>query len=93
MIKKRNTKLNAVLAEINEKFYPNSVRKVFSIKFITKTGLFIYLPRAIAVGLKANMKSNDLKAIQPVNINNEPFGHVYPIWIHAIIEFNDKPII
>jgi hypothetical protein len=88
---KRVTLLNAVLAEINEKFLPNAKQKIFSIKFISKAGELVFLPRAVASGLRTNMKAADLKAVLPVDFEDNAIGHVYPVWIHAIVEFNGMP--
>ena len=90
MILRRISVLNGVLAEMDESFLPNGRKKVFSIRFVEKSGKLTYLPFAISVGLKANMRANDLKAVQPVDKNGNMLenGHVYPIWIHAIVEFN-----
>jgi hypothetical protein len=93
MTQKRNTRLNAVLSEINEKLLPNGKRKVFSIKFVLKTGELVYMHRACAAGLRTNMKANDLKAVVAVNERGEDIGHITPVWIHSIIEFNSNTIV
>lgn len=89
---KRRTKLNEVLAEIDERMLPNGKRKVFSIKFCEKNGKLTYLPYCIAVGLKFNMMATDMKAVQPTNADGEPLAnaHIYPVWIHSIWEFNGQ---
>ncbi len=88
MILKRVTELNAVLSDWDESFLPNGKKKVFSIAFITKTGQFRFIKRAIKAGLKINMKANDFKALQPVDDNNNEIDHVYPVWIHSILFYS-----
>lgn len=88
MQKRRNTSLNAALADWDEKFLPDGRKKTFSVSFVTKHGDFIHIPKACKAGLKANMKANDLKAAQPCDENGNPAGHVYPVWIHAILYYS-----
>ena len=86
---KRITRLNAILAAIDEGYLPNGDRKYFSISFVSKTGVFIHVRRAVRSGLRFNMKVHDVKGVQPVNDKNEAIGHVYPVWIHSIINFKE----
>jgi len=94
IVRKRNTTLNAVLNEWDEKTLPNGARKYFSVRFINKSGELQYIQRGYACGLPNNIMTKfDYKAVQPVDLKNKEIGHVTPVWIHAIIEFNNNPVL
>ncbi len=65
----------------------------FSIKFITKSGELIFLPRAIACGLKYNLSQSRHRGVMPVDVKGEKSGHVYPVLIDNIIEWNNNRVI
>ena len=88
MLLKRVTELNAALADWDENKLPNGSDKYFSVAFITKNGEYRYVRRAKKAGLRFNMKENDMKALIPVDDEGNEFGHVYPVWIHAIIYYS-----
>lgn len=85
---RRNTGLNAALADMDEKKLPDGRQKVFSIAFITRKGEYKYIHRAVKSGLRANMKANDLKAVLSVDQEGEAIDHVHPVWIHAIVYYH-----
>lgn len=80
------------LREMDIKENPYGKQVVFSIKFIKKDGEIVFLPRAVACGLRMNMKLNRFRGVLPVNKQNEPAGHVYPVSIDNIIEFNSNRV-
>lgn len=84
MQKKRNTKLNAVLSDIDESFLPNGKRKVFSIGFFNSGGEYVFMISAVKSGLKQNQKKGDFKGVAPVDMHGNEIGHPYPIYIHFI---------
>lgn len=79
---------NMVLNELDIKELPDGGSRVFSIRFIKVDGESVFLHRAVATGLKANMGTNRLRAVLPVDKNNDAAGHVYPVRIDNIIEYN-----
>jgi hypothetical protein len=83
----------SVLKEFDNKESSKGRRNVFSIKFSKKNGEIVFLPRAITCGLKANLKRNRLRAVMPVDEKIEKIGHVYPVSIDSIIEFNGMRVI
>jgi len=83
---------NLALKEYDIKELPTGKQPVFSIKFIKNNGELVFMPRAVACGLNANMKSNRLRGFIPVDANNEGIGHPTPVNIDAIIEWNGKKV-
>ena len=79
---------NLVLKELEIRETPEGKQIVFSIKFVKKDGELIFIPRAVATGLKMNMKENRMRGILPVDENGDACGHVTPVHIDALIEFN-----
>ena len=65
----------------------------FSVQFYLKNGEMVSLPRAVVRGLRADMKSNRLRGIQPVDFKGEPIGHIYPVSIDNLREFNGKQVV
>jgi hypothetical protein len=76
--------------EINEA--PNGKQVTFSIKFVKKNGELVYIPRAVAAGLLFNGKNNRMRGVMPVDSENNASGHVTPVHIDGIIEWNGKKI-
>jgi len=60
----------------------------FSIKFHLKDGEIVFLPRAVKTGLRMNMKANRYRGVRPVDEKGNPTGHIYPVSIDNILEFN-----
>lgn len=86
-------KRSLVLHSYNIKEDSSHNRVIFSIKFITKKGELIFLPKAVASGLgKMNLKENRYRGVQPVNADGSPSGHPYPVNIDLITEFNGQEV-
>ena len=83
---------NLALKEFELKDAPNGKQVTFSIKFVKKNGELVFIPRAVAAGLRFNMRDNCMRGILPVDHQNNPSGHVTPIHIDSIIEWNGKKI-
>ena len=83
---------NLALKEYEVKETPNGKQVTFSIKFVTKKGEIIFIPRAVAAGLKFNMKDNRMRGVLSVDAKDEAIGHVTPVHIDGIIEWNGKKI-
>ena len=67
-------------------------RITFSIKFSLKDGTFVFLPRAIATGLPWNVAKNRQRGVLPVDAKLESTGHIYPVGIDNLIEWNGKKV-
>ena len=65
----------------------------FSVQFYLKNGELVSFGRAVVRGLKANMKQNRLRGIQPVDSNGNPIGHIHAVSIDNLREFNGKQVV
>lgn len=84
---------NLALKEYDVKESPDGRQVQFSIKFVNKQGELVFIPRAVACGLKMNMAKNRMRGVLPVDENGDKVGHVYPVGIDNIIEWNGKKVI
>ena len=84
---------NYALREYDIKETPAGRQKTFSIKFLKKNGEMVFLPRAVASGLAFSMKDNRMRGVVAIDENGDKIGHVYPVNIDLIIEWNDKQIV
>lgn len=89
------TQIRRVIAlkEYDVKETPAGRQAVFSIKFVTKNGELVFLPRAVACGLRFNATLNRMRGVQPVDAQCKAAGHVYPVSIDNITEWNGKKVI
>ncbi|TLX73695.1 hypothetical protein E9993_14655 [Labilibacter sediminis] len=86
-------KRHEVLKAINYKEDGHGKPVVFSIKFRTKAkGELIFMPMAIACGVKGNMSANRLRGVQAVDDKGNYSGHPTPVSIDRIVEFNGKKV-
>ena len=85
-------KRHEVLKAINYKEDGHGKPVVFAIKFRTKKGELIFIPKGIACGVKGNMSANRLRGVQPVDDRGEYTGHPTPVSIDRIVEFNGKKV-
>jgi hypothetical protein len=83
---------NLALKEYEIKETPNGKQNVFSIRFVKKSGEIVFIPRAVAAGLQFNGKDNRMRGILPVDGDNNSSGHVTPVHIDGIIEWNGKTV-
>jgi len=83
---------NLALKEYEAKEKPNGQQNTFSIKFVNKNGELIFIPCAVAAGLRFNMKDNRMRGILPVDSSNNASGHITPVHIDGIIEWNGKKV-
>ena len=83
---------NLVLREYDVKETPQGGQTVFSIKFIKRNGELVFMPKAVACGLNADMKKNRLRGVLPVDAQGEGIGHPTPVNIDAIVEWNGMPV-
>ena len=81
-----------VLREYDIKTDPKGRQVIFSIKFVKKNGELIFLPRAVATGLKFDMNDHRMRGVRPVDKNGDPSGHIYPVCIDNILMWNGKKV-
>ena len=84
---------NLMLREYSVKETPDGKQTVFSIKFIKRNGELVFMPRAVACGLKQNMSINRLRGVLPVDTDGNSIGHPTPVSIDAIVEWNNMKVI
>ena len=77
-----------VLQDMEIKETANKKRLFFSIQFYKENGELVTLPRAHTCGLTYDMKSKRKRGVQPVDVEGNKSGHVYPVCIDNIREFN-----
>ena len=83
---------NLALKEFEIKETPGGKQVTFSIKFIKKNGELVFMPRAVSAGLKFNMKESRMRGVLPVDEKGKASGHVTPVHIDGIVEWNAKKI-
>jgi hypothetical protein len=83
---------NLALKEYEIKESPDGKQTTFSIRFVKKNGEIVFIPRTIAAGLQFNGKDNRMRGVLPVDGDNNASGHVTPVHIDGIIEWNGKKI-
>ena len=83
---------NLALKEYEIKETPDGKQVVFSIRFVKKNGELVFIPRAVAAGLQFNATNNRMRGVLPVDGDNKGSGHVTPVHIDGIIEWNGKKI-
>lgn len=81
-------KRHEVLSAMDVKETPDGKPVVFSIKFRTKKGELIYIPKAISCGLNMNMKENRMRGVMPADKSSHPT----PVSIDRIVEFNNEKV-
>ena len=81
-----------VLKEMDIKENPDGSQVIFSIIFITKQGKRVFFPHAVITGLPYSVSINRLRGILPVDREGNEIGHVYPVSIDNLIEFNSKEV-
>lgn len=84
---------NLALKELEVKENPSGKQRTFSIRFIKVNGESVFLPLAVATGLRFNMSAHRMRAAVGVNKQGNTIGHIYPIRIDNIIEFNNLKVV
>lgn len=82
-----------MLREYDLKETPAGKQTVFSIKFVKQNGEVVFMPRAVASGLTANMSKNRLRGVVPIDLKGDKISHPTPVNIDAIIEWNGKIVV
>jgi hypothetical protein len=83
---------NLALKEFELKDTPGGKQVTFSVKFVKKNGELVFIPRAVAAGLRFNRRENCMRGILPVDMQNNPSGHVTPVHIDGLVEWNGKKV-
>ena len=84
---------NYALREYDIKETPQGRQVFFSIKFLKKNGELVFLPKAVATGLSMNMKENRMRGVVAIDAEGDKIGHIYPVNIDLILEWNGKQIV
>jgi hypothetical protein len=84
---------NYALREYDIKETPQGRQQIFSIKFLKKNGELVFLPKAVASGLPFNMKDNRMRGVVAIDGKGDKMGHIYPVNIDLILEWNGKQIV
>lgn len=92
MAEQKTIRRNLALKEYEITETPAGKQVTFSLKFVKKNGELVFIPRAVAAGLKFNMKDNRMRGALPVDQNGTATGHVTPFHIDGIIEWNRKKV-
>ncbi len=84
---------NLMLREYDIKETPEGKQTTFSIKFIKQNGEVVFMPRAVACGLTANMSKNRIRGVLPIDLEGNKISHPTPVSIDSIIEWNGMQVI
>ena len=90
----KTIKRNAALREIDIRENPDGTPRVFSVRFVKRNGEPVYLHRAVASGSGMNRNMGILRerGFLPVDDRFHATGHVYPVNIDNILEYNGIPV-
>ena len=81
------------LREMETREKANGKASHFSLQFYLKNGELVSFPRAVMRGLRADMKSNRLRGILPVDSNGDPIGHIHAVSIDNLRQFNGMQVV
>ena len=90
---KKRMEARTMLAEMDIRTDRYGHKRIFSTKIVTTGGKLYFYPTAYACGCgQMNMKELRYRGIQPCDCKGNPEGHVIPVKITNIIEFNGHKI-
>ena len=85
------------LREMETREKANGKASHFSLQFYLKNGKevteYLAVEGSIMRGLKADMKRNRLRGIQPVDSEGNPIGHIHAVSIDNLREFNGMQVV
>ena len=61
---------NLALKELEAKDTPDGKQVASPIKFVTKNGELVFMPRDVAAGIRFDMRSNRMRGVLPVDAQN-----------------------
>lgn len=79
---------NLVLKEYETRETPAGKPVVFSVRFVMKNGELVFIPRGVAAGLRFSMTDNRMRGVVPVDHQGNAAGHITPVHIDGLIEWN-----
>jgi len=82
-----------VLKSFDIKSNPDGSPVFFSIVFLKKNGERVFVPRAVSCGLPFSLSANRMRGVMPVDSSGAKSGHVYPVNIDLILEFNGREVV
>lgn len=82
-----------MLRELDITTTPEGKLRLFSIGFVLKDGEYVYLPFAKKGGIRADMNRQRVRGILPCSSTGQVTGHVYPVSIDHILQYNEKKVI
>jgi len=82
-----------MLKSLDLKETPSGDQVSFSMIFIKKDGERVFVPRAVSTGLPYSLSANRLRGILPIDSSGNKIGHVYPVCIDNILEYNSMEVI
>lgn len=82
-----------MLKALDIKESPEGSVITFSIVFIKKDGERVFVPRGVSVGLPYSLVANRMRGVLPIDANGEKVGHVYPVSIDNILEYNSLEVV
>jgi hypothetical protein len=83
-----------MLKDLDIRLTPENTHRIFSIKFVSGEGKLYFIPQAYCRGAgRMNMKEFRFRGIQPCDCKGNPEGHVYPVSIDNILEYNRLKVI
>lgn len=82
-----------VLDDLDIRTKPDGRKRIFSMKFIDKSGKIRFVPQAFSCGAgRMNMKLFRVRGIHPCDCKGNPEGHIVPVEIYSIIQYNGKEV-
>jgi hypothetical protein len=87
-------KRNAVLRELDIKENIDGSARTFSVRFCKRDGETVFIPNAVTsgAGINRNMSANRERGFMPVDSRFRKIGHVYPVLIDNLLEYNNMII-
>ena len=86
-------KRNLVLELMAIRETPDGKKHLYSIKFADKQGVIRFFPQAYTTGSgRGNDYVNRMRGVQPCCLQGNPEGHIYPVSIDRIFEFNGMKV-
>ena len=68
------------------KVTPGRKQVTFSVKFVQKNGELVFIPCAVAAGLRLNRRDDCIHGILTVDVQNNTSGHLTLVLIEGLVE-------
>jgi len=86
LIQKQNPLNISGFCGAQNKYTPGEKHVIFSFKFVKKNGELVFIPRAVADGLRFNRRDDCIHGILPVDVQNNTSGHLTLVLIKGLVE-------